>query len=60
MQLSKKELSVYDIINFYKRYENLSKQYNDLADRIETYSIDEVLKILNGYGYKAKFIKRVS
>jgi hypothetical protein len=55
MELNSKEYQIYKNIDFVKRFESLSKnfQYEDRLD----YANDEVLNLIIKLGYKAKYIK---
>lgn len=51
-----KQLRIYENINFCSRYENLSKK-NQFENTFENYSNDEVVRIIEKIGHRAKFIK---
>ena len=53
MELSKKELEIFEKINLYDRYRDINNLY-----RFENYSNDEVIKIVKELGYTAKYRKK--
>jgi hypothetical protein len=55
MKLNSKEYLVYKNIDFVKRYESLSKNFQ-FEDRLD-YANDEVLSLITKLGYKAKYVK---
>ena len=57
MELSKKELEIFDKINLYERHSNISNQYR-FEETFENYSNDEVIKIVKELGYTAKYRKK--
>ena len=57
MELSKKELEIFEKINLYERYSNISNQYR-FEETFENYSNDEVIKIVKELGYTAKYRKK--
>ena len=57
MELSKKELEIYEKINLYERHSNISNQYR-FEETFENYSNDEVIKIVKELGYSAKYRKK--
>ncbi|GIJ97554.1 hypothetical protein CAPN001_21230 [Capnocytophaga stomatis] len=57
MELSKKELEIFEKINLYERHKNLSKQYR-YEDKLKNYSNDEAIKIVKELGYSAKYKKK--
>ena len=57
MELSKKELEIFERINLYERHSNLSNQY-DFEDTFENYSNEEAIKIVEELGYSAKYKKK--
>ena len=57
MELSKKELEIFEKINLYKRHSNISNQYR-FEETFENYSNDEVIKIVKELGYTAKYRKK--
>jgi hypothetical protein len=52
-QLTEKEKAVFGHIDFYNRYEALSKKYS-FEKSFEKYSNAEVLNVIAGLGYKAR------
>jgi hypothetical protein len=58
MELTKKELDLFMSINFYIRYESLSKEFNSPKNPFENYSNEEVIKIVNQIGYEIKYLKK--
>ena len=57
MELSKKEFEIFEKINLYERYSNISNQYR-FEETFENYSNDEVIKIVKELGYTAKYRKK--
>ena len=57
MELSKKDLEIYEKINLYERHSNISNQYR-FEETFENYSNDEVIKIVKELGYTAKYRKK--
>ena len=57
MELSKKELEIFEKINLYERHSNISNQYR-FEETFENYSNDEVIKIGKELGYSAKYRKK--
>ena len=57
MELSKKELEIFEKINLYERHSNISNQYR-FEETFENYSNDEVIKIVKKLGYTAKYRKK--
>ena len=57
MELSKKELEIFEKINLYERHSNISNQYR-FEETFENYSNDEVIKIVKELGYTAKYRKK--
>ena len=57
MELSKKEFEIFEKINLYDRYSNISNQYR-FEETFENYSNDEVIKIVKELGYTAKYRKK--
>ncbi|WP_420536014.1 hypothetical protein, partial [Capnocytophaga gingivalis] len=57
MELSKKELEIFEKINLYERHKNLSNQYR-YEDKLKNYSSDETIRIVKELGYLAKYRKR--
>lgn len=57
MELSKKELEIFEKINLYKRHFNISEQ-NRYEDRFKNYSNDETIRIVKELGYSAKYKKK--
>ena len=57
MELSKKELEIFEKINLYERHSNISNQYR-FEDSFEQYSNEEVIKIVKELGYSAKYRKK--
>ncbi|GAB3719930.1 hypothetical protein GCM10027592_63470 [Spirosoma flavus] len=48
-----------DGISFRKQYKQIVKRFSfDISESFEDYSPNEVLKIINEFGYETKFIKR--
>ena len=57
MELSKKELEIFEKINLYERHSNISNQYR-FEETFKNYSNDEVIKIVKELGYSAKYRKK--
>ena len=57
MELSKKELEIFEKINLYERHSNISNQYR-FEETFENYSNDEAIKIVEELGYSAKYRKK--
>ena len=57
MELSKKELEIFEKINLYERHSNISNQYR-FEETFENYSNDEVIEIVKELGYSAKYRKK--
>ena len=57
MELSKKEFEIFEKINLYERYSNISNQYR-FEETFENYSNDEVIKIVKELGYSVKYRKK--
>ena len=57
MELSKKELEIFEKINLYERHSNISNQYR-FEETFENYSNDEVIKIVKELGYSVKYRKK--
>ena len=57
MELSKKELEIFEKIHLYERHSNISNQYR-FEETFENYSNDEVIKIVKELGYSAKYRKK--
>ena len=57
MELSKKELEIFEKINLYERHSNISNQYR-FEETFENYSNDEVIEIVKELGYSAKYKKK--
>ena len=57
MELSKKELEIFEKINLYEKHSNISNQYR-FEETFENYSNDEVIKIVKELGYTAKYRKK--
>ena len=57
MELSKKELEIFEKINLYERYNNISNLYR-YEDKLKDYSNDEAIKIVEELGYSAKYRKK--
>ena len=57
MELSKKELEIFEKINLYDRYRDINNQYR-FEETFENYSNDEVIKIVKELGYTAKYRKK--
>ena len=57
MELSKKELEIFEKINLYKRHINISNQYR-FEETFENYSNEKVIEIVKELGYSAKYKKK--
>ena len=57
MELSKKDLEIYEKINLYKRHYTLSVQ-NNYENTFENYSNEKVIEIVKELGYSAKYKKK--
>ena len=57
MELSKKELEIFEKIDLYERHSNISNLYR-FEETFENYSNDEVIKIVKELGYTAKYRKK--
>ena len=57
MELSKKELEIFEKINLYKRHHTLSVQ-NNYESTFENYSNEKVIEIVKELGYTAKYRKK--
>ena len=57
MEVSKKDLEIFEKINLYERHSNISNQYR-FEETFENYSNDEVIKIVKELGYSAKYRKK--
>ena len=57
MELSKKELEIFEKINLYDRYRDINNLYR-FEETFENYTNDEVIKIVKELGYTAKYIKK--
>ena len=57
MELSKKELEIFEKINLYDRYRDINNMYR-FEETFENYSNDEVIKIVKELGYTAKYRKK--
>ena len=57
MELSKKELEIFEKINLYERHLGISERYQ-YEDRLKEYSNDEAIKIVKELGYLAKYRKK--
>ena len=57
MELSKKELEIFEKINLYKRHHTLSVQ-NNYENTFENYSNEKVIEIVKELGYSAKYRKK--
>jgi len=57
MELSKKELEIFEKINLYERHSNISNQYR-YEDKLKNYSSDETIEIVKELGYSAKYRKK--
>lgn len=57
MELSKKELEIFEKINLYERHSNISNQYR-FEDKLKDYSNDKTIEIVKELGYTAKYRKK--
>ncbi len=57
MELSKKELEIFEKIHLYERHSNISNQYR-FEDKLKDYSNDKIIEIVKELGYLAKYRKR--
>ena len=57
MELSKKELEIFEKINLYERHSNISNQYR-FEETFENYSNEKVIEIVKELGYSAKYRKK--
>ena len=57
MELSKKELEIFEKINLYERHSNISNQYR-FEDKLKDYSNDKTIEIIKELGYSAKYRKK--
>ena len=57
MELSKKELEIFEKINLSDRYRDINNLYR-FEETFENYSNDEVIKIVKELGYTAKYRKK--
>ena len=57
MELSKKELEIFEKINLYERHSNISNQYR-YEDKLKDYSNDKTIEIVKELGYTAKYRKK--
>lgn len=57
MELSKKELEIFEKINLYDRYRDINNLYR-FEETFENYSNDEVIKIVKELGYTTKYRKK--
>ena len=57
MELSKKEFEIFEKINLYERYSNISNQYR-FEETFENYSNEKVIEIVKELGYSAKYKKK--
>ena len=57
MELSKKDLEIYEKINLYDWYRDINNLYR-FEETFENYSNDEVIKIVKELGYSAKYRKK--
>lgn len=57
MELSKKELEIFEKINLYERHSNISNQYR-FEETFENYSNEKVIEIVKELGYSAKYKKK--
>ena len=57
MELSKKELEIFEKINLYERHSNISNQYR-FEDKLKDYSNDKTIEIVKELGYSAKYKKK--
>ena len=57
MELSKKELEIFEKIDLYERHSNISNQYR-YEDKLKDYSNDKTIEIVKELGYSAKYKKK--
>ena len=57
MELSKKELEIFEKIHLYDRYSYISNQYR-YEDKSKDYSNDKTIEIVKELGYTAKYRKK--
>ena len=57
MELSKKELEIFEKIHLYDRYSYISNQYR-YEDKLKDYSNDKTIEIVKELGYSAKYRKK--
>ena len=57
MELSKKELEIFEKINLYERHSNISNQYR-FEETFENYSNEKVIEIVKELGYSTKYKKK--
>ena len=57
MELSKKDLEIFEKINLYERHSNISNQYR-YEDKLKDYSNDKTIEIVKELGYSAKYRKK--
>ena len=57
MELSKKELEIFEKIHLYERHSNISNQYR-FEETFENYSNEKVIEIVKKLGYSAKYKKK--
>ena len=57
MELSKKDLEIFEKINLYERHSNISNQYR-FEDKLKDYSNDKTIEIVKELGYSAKYRKK--
>ena len=57
MELSKKELEIFEKINLYERHSNISNQYR-FEETFENYSNEKIIEIVKELGYSAKYRKK--
>ena len=57
MELSKKDLEIFEKINLYERHSNISNQYR-FEETFENYSNEKVIEIVKELGYSAKYKKK--
>ena len=57
MELSKKELEIFEKINLYERHSNISNQYR-FEETFENYSNEKVIEIVKELGYTAKYRRK--
>ena len=57
MELSKKELEIFEKIHLYDRYNYISNQYR-YVDKLKDYSNDKTIEIVKELGYSAKYRKK--